>query len=184
MTGARSIASLVALSLLLACAQATLAARRAPAAEAATRKAAAADIAAAEAAATQAAADALRATLDRHLDAIRARDLDGLLATVTRGETLTTILPNGTVLDTRQAYRDLHVAWFAQDDWRMVFDVREVRLLGETGIALVRYDSQARNAGGGYDSRRIALLTLVFAREDGAWRLVYDQNTVVPPAAP
>ena len=29
-----------------------------------------------------------------------------------------------------------------------------------------------------------ALLTLVFAREADAWRLVYDQNTVIPPPEP
>ncbi len=123
---------------------------------------------------------ALRQTLDRHLAAINARDLDALLSTVTAHEPLTTILPNGKVLATREAYRQLHVDWFSEPDWRMVFDVQDVRVLGDTGIARVHYDSQARDAAGGYASRRKAILTLVFAREQGDWRLVYDQNTVVP----
>ena len=131
--------------------------------------------------AAAAAPPTLRETLDRHLAAINARDLGALLDTVTRKPALTTILPNGKVLETREQYRSLHVEWFAERDWRMVFDVQDVREFGEIGIARVKYDSQTRNAAGGYDSKRVALLSLVFAREDGAWRLVYDQNTVVPP---
>ena len=127
---------------------------------------------------------ALRATLARHLAAIDARDLDALLSTVTQDERLTTILPNGKVLRTRAQYRDLHVDWFRETDWRMVFETQDVRVLGDTGIARVRYDSQVRDASGAYASRREAILTLVFARERGQWRLVYDQNTVIPPSTP
>lgn len=123
----------------------------------------------------------LRATLDRHLAAIEARDLDALLDTVTTGEALTLILPDGRVLSTREQYRRLHVDWFAEDGWRMLFEVRDVREFGDTGIALVHYLSQQRQDDGGYATRREALLSLVFAREQGEWRLVYDQNTVVPP---
>ena len=126
---------------------------------------------------------ALRATLDKHLAAINARDLDALMSTVTDGEKLTTILPNGKVLATRDAYHQLHVDWFKDTDWRMVFAVEDVERLGDAGIARVRYDSQARQADGSYASKRIAQLTLVFQLQQGQWRLVYDQNTVVPPPA-
>ena len=122
----------------------------------------------------------LKNALERHLAAVNARDLDGLLATVTRGDKLTLILPNGDVLETREQYRQLHVDWFKETDWRMVFDVQDVREFGDVGIARVKYDSQAKGAAGEYASKRLALLSLVFAKEDGAWRLVYDQNTVLP----
>jgi uncharacterized protein (TIGR02246 family) len=122
----------------------------------------------------------LRQVLDRHLAAINARDLDALLSTVTAGAPLTTILPNGTVLDTREQYRQLHVDWFKDRDWRMVFEVQDLRVIGDTGIARVRYDAQARAADRRYASKRQAILTLLFAREPGGWRLVYDQNTVIP----
>lgn len=128
--------------------------------------------------------DGLRATLDRHLAAINARDLDTLMSTVTGGEALVTILPSGTVLETRAQYRKLHEDWFADDGWRMVFTVQEVRDFSGFGIARVHYDSQERDAEGRYASRSKALLTLTFVREDGAWRLVHDQNTVIPPKAP
>lgn len=125
--------------------------------------------------------DGLRTTLDRHLAAINARDLDTLMSTVTGGEALVTILPNGAVLETRAQYRKLHEDWFAGDDWRMVFTVQDVHDFGGSGIARVHYDSQVRDAQGQYASRRQAILTLTFVREEGAWRLVYDQNTIIPP---
>jgi uncharacterized protein (TIGR02246 family) len=125
----------------------------------------------------------LRATLETHLQAINARDLDTLMSTVTEGAKLTTILPNGAVLTTREQYRELHVAWFEDTGWRMVFDIEDVERMGDMGIARVRYDSQARDEGGEYASKRIAQLTLVFQRQQDGWRLVYDQNTVVPPSA-
>lgn len=126
----------------------------------------------------------LRATLDAHLAAIQARDLDALLATVTSGPRLTLILPSGTVLSTRDEYRQLHVEWFAEKDWRMIFEVLEVRELGDAGVGLVKYQAQALQPDGSFQTRREALLSLVFAREAGSWRLVFDQNTVIPPPAP
>ena len=126
----------------------------------------------------------LQATLDAHLAAINARDLDALLATVTRGDRLTLILPNGQVLDTREQFRALHVDWFAEQDWRMRFEIRSLRELGDVGVALVKYESQALQADGSFQTRRNAWLSLVFAKEADGWRLVYDQNTVIPPATP
>lgn len=116
----------------------------------------------------------------RHLDAINARDLDALLATVTKHPIMTTILPDGRVLETREEYRKLHVAWFAERGWRMNFKVQDITQYGDVGIARVKYDSQVRNKNGRYISKRVALLSLTFRREEGAWRLVYDQNTVIP----
>ena len=126
----------------------------------------------------------LQATLDAHLAAINARDLDALLATVTRGDRLTLILPNGQVLDTREQFRTLHVDWFAQQDWRMRFQIRSLREFGDVGVALVKYESQALQADDSFQTRRNAWLSLVFAKEADGWRLVYDQNTVIPPATP
>jgi uncharacterized protein (TIGR02246 family) len=126
----------------------------------------------------------LQATLEAHLAAVNARDLDALLATVTGGEKLTLILPNGKVLDTREQYRQLHVEWFAEDDWKMLFEPVQLRELGDVGVALVKYQAQEKKPDGSFETRREALLSLVFAREAGEWRLVYDQNTVIPPANP
>ena len=123
---------------------------------------------------------ALRTTLDRHLEAINARDLDALMETVTEGQELVTILPDGRVLETRDGYRKLHVDWFADGDWRMAFQLEDVGIVADAGIARVRYQALERDDAGGERNTGEALLVLVFAREAGAWRLVHDQNTVIP----
>lgn len=126
---------------------------------------------------------ALRSTVDRHLEAINARDLDTLLDTVSERGDLVTILPDGRVLETRDAYRRLHADWFADRGWRLDFQVEDVRIVGDAGIARVRYRTLGRDDAGGGQASGETLLVLVFAREAGAWRLVHDQNTVVPAAA-
>lgn len=128
--------------------------------------------------------DALRRTLDAHLAAIDARDLDALLRTVTAGPQLTLILPDGRRLTTREEYRRLHVDWFKETDWRMQFEVVQTQVHGDAGVALVKYRSQTRQPDGGYATRREAWLSLVFAKQAGEWRLVFDQNTVIPTQAP
>lgn len=125
---------------------------------------------------------ALRDTLGRHLEAINARDLDTLLATVSDRGDLVTVLPNGQVLETRDAYRRLHADWFADRGWRLDFQVEDVRIVGDAGIARVRYRSLELDDAGGEHAKGETLLVLVFAREAGGWRLVHDQNTVVLPA--
>lgn len=127
--------------------------------------------------------ESLHAVLDAHLAAINAHDLDGLLSTVTRGEMLTLVLPNGKILRTREDYRKLHVEWFRETDWRMQFDIDSLHEFGDVGIALVKYRSQSKGADGNYETKREAWLSLTFAKENGRWRLVYDQNTVIPATA-
>ncbi len=138
----------------------------------------------ASAAPSPSADDSLRRTLDAHLAAINARDLDALLRTVTAGPRLTLILPDGRRLTTREEYRQLHVDWFQETDWRMRFEVVETRAFADAGVALVKYRSQTRQPDGAYATRREAWLSLVFAKEAGEWRLVFDQNTVIPTPAP
>ena len=130
--------------------------------------------------AARAESPSLDAVLRSHLDAIRNRDLDRLMATVTAGETLVTLLPNGKKLDGRQAYRDLHVDWFADPGWRMQLEEVHRQVRSDTAVVLLRYGYWRREADGREALARNAWLTLVFAREDGQWRLVYDQNTSIP----
>lgn len=59
----------------------------------------------------------LQRTLTAHIDAIRNRDLKALTDTITAGDSLTLIFPNGTITNTRQAYVDFHRKWFADQDW-------------------------------------------------------------------
>lgn len=126
----------------------------------------------------------LRDVAERHFAAIGARDLDALLATVTGGERLTLILPDGARHETRAGYADLHRDWFAgEGDWTMEHEVLRVVPGRDLGLVLVR----TTMLDGTPRSGRQALLTLAFAREgEAGWRLVFDQNTAIathPPRA-
>ena len=113
----------------------------------------------------------LTATVDAHAAAIGARDLDALMATVTASDSLTLIFPDGTTLFTREQYRDFHVGWFADSSWTMAMRPVSQTVRDGLGVALLRttYTDAAGPRG--------AMLALTFAPEDGAWRLVFDQNT-------
>jgi ketosteroid isomerase-like protein len=110
-------------------------------------------------------------TLTAHIDAIRNRDLKALTDTITAGDSLTLIFPNGTITNTRQEYVDFHRKWFADQDWKMQLEPVSLLVRSDLGTALLRttYTDAAASRQG--------LLSLTFAREQGEWRLVFDQNT-------
>lgn len=127
----------------------------------------------------QAAVPSFRAALDAHLAAVSSRNLEALVPTLTRRPDLTLLLPDGKKLDTRQQFIELHREWFAtQDEGRWEGEVVRVIETAELAHALVRYRYSSRQETG---QRRISesWLTLTFALEDGAWRLVFDQNTPI-----
>lgn len=115
--------------------------------------------------------DLFRSTVAAHVEAIQGRDLDGLLATVTAGDRLTLIFPDGTTSHTRQEYVDFHRGWFADDGWAMEFEPVSVLVRSGVGVALMR-TTYTDDAG----SRR-GMLALTFSHEAGRWVLVFDKNT-------
>jgi uncharacterized protein (TIGR02246 family) len=129
------------------------------------------------------AAPPFRAAVETHLAAIVARDLDALLPTLTRGDALTMIAPNGTSFDTRQQFVDFHRQWFATDDDGR-YDAEIVRVIESPalGHALIKYRYGFTDPRGEPQAIE-SWLALTFALQDGAWRLVFDQNTALPPAA-
>jgi ketosteroid isomerase-like protein len=124
-----------------------------------------------------------RAAVEAHLAAISARDMDRLLPTLTAGNDLTMIAPNGHKLDTRQQYIDFHRQWFAtKDDGKYAAEI--VRLIESPALAhaLIKYRYSSKGEAG-KPNVIDSWLTLTFALEDGSWRLVFDQNTLLDPRA-
>lgn len=123
----------------------------------------------------------LRATVESHLAAISARDMDALLPTITAGTDLTMIAPNGFKFDTRQQYVDFHREWFAtKDEGKLVTEIVRVIESPALGHALIKYRYSSKNQAG--EPQAIdSWLTLTFALESGSWRLVFDQNTLLDP---
>src|SRR5688572_27422969 len=64
----------------------------------------------------RAAAPPLRAAVEAHLTAVSARNMEALLPTLTKGNELTMIAPNGHRSETKQEYVDFHRVWFATKD--------------------------------------------------------------------
>ena len=112
--------------------------------------------------------------LTEHLSSISERDIERFAATVSRDLAARVIAPDGGAIVGFEAIVEAHRGWFESDGWTfspaVIFE-RESDLLG---FALLEVDY--REASG---AKRF-LLSVVFAREDGVWRLLYDQNTPLP----
>ena len=113
------------------------------------------------------------AALDKHFASIAARDLDAYLATITNGETLPLIFPDGEMMGTRQEVEDFHKMWFAMPDWHMEFE--PVSKIVGSDLATAIFKTGYRDTPDG--EARYGYLALTFQLQDGEWRLVQDQNT-------
>ena len=113
--------------------------------------------------------------VERHLDTVAERDLDGYLSTV--HEDVSLISPDGRLVEGRAAVGDFHRDWFDDPDWSWVLTPLRSTAAAGTGVAVfaVEYHDLDR-AGQPYTMRY--LLSLTFARQDGAWLLIHDQNTL------
>jgi len=117
------------------------------------------------------------AAVDNHLAAIKAKDINAFLPTISATGELDVIFPDGEVLKGYDAVADFHREWFSDSDWRMAPVVEKLIEGKDLSAALVRYDYRDTPDG----APRSAWLVLVFRLEDGAWRLVHDQNTRIQP---
>jgi ketosteroid isomerase-like protein len=123
----------------------------------------------------------LRPAVETHLHAVRTRNLAALLPTLTRGTDLRMILPTGLQSTTTAQYVDFHRHWFATND-NGQFNPEIVHLVESPrlGHALIklRYRSTTPT---GTTQEIVSWLALTFALEDGGWRLVFDQSTLIQP---
>jgi hypothetical protein len=123
-----------------------------------------------------------RPTVEAHLAAISARNMDALLPTLTTGEDLTMIAPNGYRWETRQQYVDFHRQWFATpDQGKLAYEIVDTVESPALSHALIQYRYSSKDIPEAQASP--AWLALTFALEEGAWRLVFDQNTGIAPDA-
>lgn len=126
-------------------------------------------------------------TFAAHLAAIQAKDLPAIEATLTRGEELHLILPNGTHTSSRQAFIDFHKTFFASKTWSMTFTPVSRTVSQDLAVVMVR--SQYRDVDEGKPVWSENWLTFTFAREPQGWGLIHDQNTRIrtgegePPAS-
>lgn len=117
--------------------------------------------------------------LQGHLDAIANRDLAAFKANLTRGGTLYTIVQNGHAFTTPQELADVHEQWFRDPRWTWDGEVVHKVVGADMAMALIRYRYRAAADVEPFET----WLVYVFRLEDGAWRLVHDQNTALDYAA-
>ena len=114
-----------------------------------------------------------------HVKAVQARDLAALEKTITSGEQLTLILPNGARTATRQAYVDFHKQFFAEKTWTIEFE--QVSRAISPDFAVLTTKSLYQDVVDGKPYRSRSWVTFTFRKESGQWRLIHDQNTRLPP---
>ena len=113
--------------------------------------------------------------LDDHLAAIRARDLDRLARTVSRREVVL-VTARGDVSTDPARFLALHAEWFRSSTWSIETRVLHERVGADVATCLLALDYRDRQPDGTPLHER-SILALVFAREDGRWVMVQDQNT-------
>jgi ketosteroid isomerase-like protein len=116
-----------------------------------------------------------RQTLDRHLRAIRERDLPALIDTLADGE-LTLIQSDGRRVRATQEFIELHRGWFTSTTWSLDVELVSLTETPEMGLAVFKLDYRDRPSDRP-PIREASHLTLVFARRDGRWVMIHDQNT-------
>jgi ketosteroid isomerase-like protein len=122
-------------------------------------------------------------TLKRHLDAIQAKDYAAFESTLTRGDRLTFILPDGVFSEDPTHYREALEEWFVKGGWTFEYETVAVERSAEMGSALLRvsYDEEDR---GGQPYHLDHYLLLIFEKQGEEWFLVHDQNTEIRPDQP
>ena len=119
------------------------------------------------------------AVFAEHVKAVQSRDLPALERTLTSGNQLTLILPNGTQTSTRKAYVDFHKEFFAGKTWTIQFEPVS-RAVG-ADFAVLTTKSLYQDVVDGKPLRSRSWVTFTFQKESGQWRLIHDQNTRLPP---
>jgi uncharacterized protein (TIGR02246 family) len=114
-----------------------------------------------------------RETLDKHLRAIRERDLAALAETLSP-ERLVLIMADGKLVRSTAEFLEAHRGWFAMPNWTL--ETREVEIFeaNDLAVAVLRLDYREPPT-----VRSESFLTLVFQRRDGKWLMVQDQNTPI-----
>jgi len=115
--------------------------------------------------------------LTEHLDALSMRDLDRFAATLAADE-VRLVGGEGGEIEGRENVIAAHREWFMDDTW--IFSPELVWTHEESGAAwaLARVTYTERSG------KKLFWLLLLFIREDGAWKLVYDQNTPIADVEP
>lgn len=118
-------------------------------------------------------------SLEKHLRAIRERDLHALAETLPADDgDMVLVMSDGRLVRCVREFLNLHRDWFASPTWRLEAEPLAIRESAEMAFVTLRLDYRDEAPGGGRIHER-SMLSLVFARREGKWVLVFDQNTPI-----
>lgn len=114
-------------------------------------------------------------TLKLHLDSIQKRDLASFSSTISKNS-ITLIMMDGTIIDTRSKFIQFHSDWFADKDWKFNYDIMKMDETEKIAYALLAVyyediDIEGRPVHMKY------YLNLIFKKYKEDWLLEFDQNT-------
>jgi len=114
-------------------------------------------------------------TVDKHLNAIKARNFEAFLSTISTKDPITFILPNGTYSDDYVNYHKVLKGWFDDSRWTFQAKILTKTETSEMGHVLLLVDY--REAYRDYHLEHY--LSLIFEKQNDQWLLIHDQNTKV-----
>ncbi|MBE2179264.1 MAG: nuclear transport factor 2 family protein [Chthoniobacterales bacterium] len=115
------------------------------------------------------------AALDAHFAAIANRDIGAFKSHLTLGNILYTVVQNGHAFTTPAETIAIHEEWFKAPDWTWTGSVVHKVVGEDMAMALVRYTYQPDKETTPFET----WLVYVFQLQEGAWRIVHDQNTAL-----
>ena len=113
--------------------------------------------------------------LNCHFAAITNRDIEAFKSHLTLGDTLYTVVQNGHAFKTRAETIAIHEQWFKDSDWTWQAEVVNKVVGEDMAMALIRYTYQPNRETAAFET----WLVYVFQLQEGAWRIVHDQNTAL-----
>ncbi len=117
--------------------------------------------------------------VQKHFDAIKNRDLDAFKSHLTKNKTLYTIVQNGHAFTTPEELSAVHEEWFKDKEWIWEGSIVHKIVGADMAMALIKYSYRANAKAEPFET----WLNYVFVLEDGAWKIVHDQNTALDFAA-
>lgn len=116
-------------------------------------------------------------TLNQHLDAIQSRNLALYEKTIAHSPDLMLILPNGKQIKGFDKILDFHKEWLNDQDWKMEYAIINHYNSHQIGYALLEITYYDLDENGNSYTMKY-LLSLIFEKMEGQWKLIYDQNTM------
>ena len=111
-----------------------------------------------------------------YMEGMCRRDIDRIASCLCEASTI--VMLNGVVYRGADAILDMHRAWFEDADWRVAYKVESIRETEKVCHALVLIDYEDKTEDGQPYQIQYYLF-LLFGKEEGTWKLLHDQNTMI-----